>query len=525
MKFWKILSRLLDEMFPDWQDKFISYKHLKKQLNLILPLSEPSENLVHDGSNKPDKRERESDDGADGRDKGKEVMVRAMDDFVKLLKVEINKFNGFFMDQEEDYIIRLKFLKDEVAEAKDSREELMEVGRKLVDFHGEMILLQNYSLLNYIGLHKILKKYDKRSGDLIRLPFIQKVLHEPFFRTEVIKKLVKECEIMISCIFSRNTRSVPPEDTDLKEGCHEQEQQPVVVEEMEKHLTVPKELEEIECMENMYLKLSISALRSLKQIRNGSSTASMFALAPMPGTRLHPSLLRWHRQTLRPSNSHPSAEWSNISCKYNSKDLIIHPSKPITARVFLPTDATTTSDSLSQLPLLVYFHGGGFCIGSTTWLGYHVFLGNLSATAKTIVFSVDYRLAPENKLPIAYEDCYSALEWLSSSSEPWLRQADLSSVFLSGDSAGGNIAHQVAIKAIKANILNIRIKGLVPIHPFFGSETRTELELADSSADAVAMNDMFWKLSLPDGCDRDFYGAILTRPGRRSGACFRQLWC
>ncbi|KAL0394261.1 UNVERIFIED_CONTAM: SPX domain-containing protein 2 [Sesamum latifolium] len=286
MKFWKILSRLLDEMFPDWQDKFISYKHLKKQLNLILPLSESSENLVNDGSNKPNKRERGSDDEADGGDKGKEVMVRAMDDFVKLLKVEINKFNGFFMDQEEDYIIRLKFLRDEVAEAKDSREELMEVGRKLVDFHGEMILLQNYSLLNYIGLHKILKKYDKRSGDLIRLPFIQKVLHEPFFRTEVIKKLVKECEIMISCIFSRNTRSVPPEDTNLKEGCHEQEQQPVAVEETEKHLKVPKELEEIECMENMYLKLSIYALRSLKQIRNGSSTASMFALAPMPGSDL-----------------------------------------------------------------------------------------------------------------------------------------------------------------------------------------------------------------------------------------------
>ncbi|KAL0330614.1 UNVERIFIED_CONTAM: putative carboxylesterase 6 [Sesamum angustifolium] len=223
-----------------------------------------------------------------------------------------------------------------------------------------------------------------------------------------------------------------------------------------------------------------------------------------------------------PQTATPSAEWSNISCRYNSKDVIIHPSNPITARIFLPTDATA-SDSLSQLPLLVYFHGGGFCIGSTTWLGYHVFLGNLSATAKTIVFSVDYRLAPENKLPIAYKDCYSALEWLSSSSEPWLRQADLSSVFLSGDSAGGNIAHQVAIKAIEDNILNIRIKGLVPIHPF-GSETRTELELADSSSDAVAMNDMFWKLSLPEGCDRDFYGCNFDK-GRQSGACFRRLWC
>lgn len=206
-----------------------------------------------------------------------------------------------------------------------------------------------------------------------------------------------------------------------------------------------------------------------------------------------------------PQTATPSAEWSNISYRYKSKDVIINPSKPVTARIFLPAVADV-SDSPAQLPVLVYFHGGGFCVGSTTWLGYHVFLGNLSATAKTIVFSVDYRLAPENKLPIAYEDCYSALEWLSSSSEPWLWQADLSSIFLSGDSAGGNIAHQVAIKAIKANILNIRIKGLAPIHPFFGSEARTELELAESSANDVATNDMFWKLSLPEGSDRDFYG-------------------
>lgn len=42
-------------------------------------------------------------------------------------------------------------LEDEVAEAKDSKEELMKVGRKLVDFHGEMILLENYSALNYTG--------------------------------------------------------------------------------------------------------------------------------------------------------------------------------------------------------------------------------------------------------------------------------------------------------------------------------------------------------------------------------------
>lgn len=271
MKFWKILRKLLDEIFPDWQDKFISYKDLKQQLKLI----SPSRDLVDYDDERSKKRPRLSDDHQID-DEGKEV-TKEMKDFVLLLDGEIKKFNGFFMDKEEEYIIRFKLLKDDVAAAKDSKEELMKVGRKLVDFHGEMILLENYSALNYTGLLKILKKYDKRSGDLIRLPFIQKVLHEPFFRTDVIYKLVKECEIMITRIFLRHEQLAPPEDTDLKEGCSDQ----ATAEEETGNLKVPEELSEIKCMENMYLKLTISALRTLKEIRSGSSTVNMFTLPPI----------------------------------------------------------------------------------------------------------------------------------------------------------------------------------------------------------------------------------------------------
>lgn len=42
-------------------------------------------------------------------------------------------------------------LQDRIAKVKDSNEELMEVGREVVDFHGEMVLLENYSALNYTG--------------------------------------------------------------------------------------------------------------------------------------------------------------------------------------------------------------------------------------------------------------------------------------------------------------------------------------------------------------------------------------
>ncbi|XP_024024543.1 probable carboxylesterase 17 [Morus notabilis] len=181
--------------------------------------------------------------------------------------------------------------------------------------------------------------------------------------------------------------------------------------------------------------------------------------------------------------------------KFKSKDVVIDPSKPITARMFLPHSLSSSS----PLPLVVYFHGGGFCIGSTTWLGYHHFLGDFSVASQSVIVSVDYRLAPENRLPIAYEDCHTSLEWILSSyqakSEPWLDRADLSRVFLSGDSAGGNIAHHVAMKAVGNGFDHMKIKGLLLIHPYFGSEKRTEKEMEEGAATDVAV--------LPDVNDLD----------------------
>ncbi|KAL6511582.1 hypothetical protein OROGR_021179 [Orobanche gracilis] len=276
MKFWKILRKLLDEMFPDWQDKFISYKDLKKELNTISPMVETAKDVVDDEGERPSKLRRLGDGRMGEGNEGLKDVTKEMKDFVKLLEAEIKKFNGFFMDQEEEYIIKLTLLKDDITEAENSKEELMKVGRKLVDFHGEMVLLENYSALNYTGLLKILKKYDKKSGDLIRFPFIQKVLHEPFFRTDVLNKLVTECEMVIYRIFLRHEQLGPPEVT--------YSDQPV--EKESGKLKVPEELSDIECMENMYLRLTVSALRTLKEMRKGSSTINMFSLPPVQGIEL-----------------------------------------------------------------------------------------------------------------------------------------------------------------------------------------------------------------------------------------------
>ncbi|KAI4313951.1 hypothetical protein L6164_026893 [Bauhinia variegata] len=170
-----------------------------------------------------------------------------------------------------------------------------------------------------------------------------------------------------------------------------------------------------------------------------------------------------------------------------------------------------------QLPLLVYFDGGGFCVGSAAWSCYQEFLAKLSAKVGCLIMSVNYRLAPENPLPAAYEDGLKALMWVKEqvlhqceASEWWARKCNFSSVFLAGDSAGANIAFWVATRlaAFEAAPLKpLNLKGMILIQPFFGGEARTVSEkcMAQSphSALNLAASDTYWRLALPSGADRD----------------------
>ncbi|KAF4351278.1 hypothetical protein CsatB_008153 [Cannabis sativa] len=233
MKFWKILSSLLEEIFPEWRDRFLSYKSLKKQLKSFYPKPGNPSSPKRSKLSHAEEEEEEAE-------VTEEVAV-----FLKLLNDEIHKFNEFFVQKEEDYIIAWKELRDRIIRARDSNEDLKDVGKKLVDLHGEMVLLEIYSILNYTGLVKITKKHDKLSGALIRVSFIQGVLQEPFFSTDVVKTLVEECGTMLDNIFSRN------------------------------------ELVEIEQLESTYVKLTLLALQVLKDIRGESSTAGPHSISQL----------------------------------------------------------------------------------------------------------------------------------------------------------------------------------------------------------------------------------------------------
>ena len=130
-----------------------------------------------------------------------------------------------------------------------------------------------------------------------------------------------------------------------------------------------------------------------------------------------------------PETALPSPQSPN---HFRSKDITIDSTKPITGRIFIPNNNKNTPNP-KKLPILIYFHGDGFCIGSTKWLNYHTFLGDLASQANIVILSIDYRLAPENRLPIAYVDGLTSLEWLgSNNSEAWLNQGDLSRLFYRG---------------------------------------------------------------------------------------------
>ncbi|KAL6880184.1 hypothetical protein ACP4OV_011749 [Aristida adscensionis] len=199
--------------------------------------------------------------------------------------------------------------------------------------------------------------------------------------------------------------------------------------------------------------------------------------------------------------SHPSVQW---------KEAVYDKAKNLRVRMYKPSAAVAgAGGEAGKLPVLVHFHGGGFCLGSCTWANVHAFCLRLAAEAGAVVLSAGYRLAPEHRLPAALDDGAGFLRWLRDQSvnagaDGWLTAAaDFGRVFVTGDSAGGTIAHHLAVRA--ADLDPVTVRGYVLLMPFFGGVRRTPSE-ATCPAEAflnLDLFDRFWRLSLPAGATRD----------------------
>lgn len=94
-------------------------------------------------------------------------------------------------------------------------------------------------------------------------------------------------------------------------------------------------------------------------------------------------------------------------------------------------------------PLVVFYHGGGWCIGSMD--SHNSICASVANRTPAVVISVDYRLAPEHRFPAAVEDCFAALEYAQRNATTL--NADPKRLVVMGDSAGGNLAAAVSLKS------------------------------------------------------------------------------
>ncbi|WP_341912800.1 alpha/beta hydrolase [Ferrovibrio terrae] len=115
------------------------------------------------------------------------------------------------------------------------------------------------------------------------------------------------------------------------------------------------------------------------------------------------------------------------------------PHGPIPLRYYRPAGV----DKREPIPVLVFYHGGGWVIGDLDT--HDVVCRSLANEARCAVVSVDYRMGPEHKFPAAVDDAYAAAHWVAGEAKSLRIDADRLAV--GGDSAGGNLAAVVALMA------------------------------------------------------------------------------
>jgi acetyl esterase len=159
------------------------------------------------------------------------------------------------------------------------------------------------------------------------------------------------------------------------------------------------------------------------------------------------------------------------------------PGGEIPVRVYTPAGAGS-----GPLPCLVYYHGGGWVLGDIA--GVDTICRAVANRAGCTVMSIEYRLAPEHKFPAPFDDCYAALEWVAANGAEI--GVDGSRLAVGGDSAGGNLAAAVSIKARDAGGPAIRHQMLIYPVTNHAYDTGSYSDNADGYLLTQDMMKWFW---------------------------------
>jgi len=167
------------------------------------------------------------------------------------------------------------------------------------------------------------------------------------------------------------------------------------------------------------------------------------------------------------------------------------PAGAIPVRLYRP-------EATGPLPLLVYFHGGGWVLGGLA--SHDVVCRSLANAAGCAVLAIDYRLAPEHTFPAAVDDCYAAASWAVANAKSL--DADPARVAIGGDSAGGNLTAVVAQLARDRGGPALRFQLLV--YPATDACTDTPSYRENATGYFLELEGMRWFYDhyLPAGVDR-----------------------
>ncbi len=140
----------------------------------------------------------------------------------------------------------------------------------------------------------------------------------------------------------------------------------------------------------------------------------------------------------------------------------------------------------SNAPALVYFHGGGWVFSWT--LRYAAQMSNIAAETGFVVIGINYQKAPEHPFPIPFDDCYTGLLWVAKNAERF--GIDPAKIGVGGDSAGGNLAAAVALKAAFTG--NVKLAYQMLIYPCLNTDFESPSYLAHQTGFGLEKVGMQW---------------------------------